>query len=708
MPELNMGFAITLVIIVIIVCGIVYKGKWDSSQKIIASSKPTASSLQVLVCGDNNKITQTIVESFNSYASANNSVLHLEKVKQWHMDRAAAYKFCFQKNASAEELSKAEVVQKEIETKKRENAYLLRFPKYYCHIGSGSATDAGFGSKELSIFSKDTSGSNVSIYFREPYYLTDSNSRKLLFFAHFIVALQNNTVFVFKYQNISADTTTSTEYLGYTPPSYDDEIASRSWLHERRDGGPDRRYNYNPSTTRVYRGTTCVTLVSYNKFSFSASVKFSNRSKSYNFTEKVNALKVPSKYSSAVDFLFSQSALLTITESQALANAENERRKAEAKIREDEQRKARELAEAKRKQEEAKRRAEREAALKEARKKREKEERIKLEEALRLERERQAAEEAERKRKADELALRRKREEEERRKEAEARRAEEERIKRELAEKQERGRQERLYEINKAKNAQYEVREDMPLYLYLDIPEPENTNDTPCNSLNFKPRFLNALREHSCDNMYALLSYSLADLISWDNLGRVTIAHAIQELERFYKGVVTFEAPEQTRTRTRNRSNNNSPQFSDEEIRMIMEARKQKEAERERLEVEAKERALKLLTNEVTSSPIVQHGGSNVITNNIFNLTFVQKDNVEAELYEMVFVSELGDEVSSKVECQVVKQGDKFNAYFELVSNISFDSSKTYYLLIKNKGDDSLIGKLDYKIDISFASDFDF
>ena len=703
-----MGFAITLVIIVIIVCGIVYKGKWDSCQKTIASSKPTAPAFHKVVCGDDNKITQTIAESFNSYATASNAVLYLEKVKQWHIDRAAAYKFCFQKKASVEELSKAEIVQKEIDAKKRENAYLMRFPKYYCPIGSRSAIDAGFGEKELSMFSKDTSGNNVSVYFQEPYCLTDSNGRKLLFFTHFIVAIQNNALFVFKYQNISADTTTSTEYLGYVPPSYDDEIASRSWLHERRDGGPDRRYNYNPSTTRVYRGTTCVTLISYNKFSFSASVKFSNRSKSYDFTEKVNALKVPSKYSSAIDFLFKQTSLLTITEVQALANAENERRKAEAKIREDEQRKARELAETKRKQDEAKRRAEREATEKESRKKREEEERIKLEEALRLERERQAAEEAERKRKAEELALRRKQEAEERRKELEARRAEEERVKRELAEKQERERQERLYEINKAKNTQYEIREDMPLYMYLDIPEPENTSTTLCNSLNFKPRFLNALREHNCNNMYSLLSYSLADLISWDNLGRVTITHAIQEIERFYKGVVTFEAPEQTRVSTRNRSRGNSSQFSDEEIRMIMEARRQKEAERERQEAEAKERALKLLTKEVTTSPIIQHGGSNVITNNIFNLTFVQKDIVEATLYELVFVSELGDEVSLKVECRVVKQGETFNAYFELLPNMSFDSSKVYYLLIKNKGDDSLIGKLDYKIDISFASDFDF
>jgi len=391
---------------------------------------------------------------------------------------------------------------------------------------------------------------------------------------------------------------------------------------------------------------------------------------------------------------------LIFEEAQGLALAEREKKAYEAQLKEKEQAKLREIQQKKRREEEEKQKIEE--------RKREEAKRRKLEEALKKEKERQAAEEAERKRKAEELALRRKREEEERRKEAEARRAEEERIKRELAEKQERERQERLYEINKAKNAQYEVREDMPLYLYLDISEPENTNATPCNSLDFKPRFLNALREHNCDNMYALLSYSLADLISWDNLGRVTITHAIQEIERFYKGVVTFEAPEQTRTRTRNRSNNNSPQFSDEEIRMIMEARKQKEAERERLEAEAKERALKLLTNEVTSSPIVQYGGSNVITNNIFNLTFVQKDNVEAELYELVFVSELGDEVSSKVECPVVKQGEKFDAYFELVSNISFDSSKMYYLLIKNKGDDSLIGKIDYKIDISFASDFDF
>lgn len=42
--------------------------------------------------------------------------------------------------------------------------------------------------------------------------------------------------------------------IGYSTPASDDEVAQVRYLHERKNGGPDRRYSNNPPIYIVYRG----------------------------------------------------------------------------------------------------------------------------------------------------------------------------------------------------------------------------------------------------------------------------------------------------------------------------------------------------------------------------------------------------------------------------------------------------------------------
>lgn len=148
-----------------------------------------------------------------------------------------------------------------------------------------------------------------------------------------------------------------------------------------------------------------------------------------------------------------------------------------------------------------------------------------------------------------------------------------------------------------------------------------------------------------------------------------------------------------------------------EEQAMIIAARRQ-QSEKAKEEKEAAERmARQAKLNFAGVNPIEQSGGNRVITNNLFNFTYKQvADTPSAEKYELVFVDELGNAVSNTQILDKKSIGTETKISFKLNASISFDSFKPYYLLVRpaERTTDELLGKLTYKINISFTDEFGF
>lgn len=104
------------------------------------------------------------------------------------------------------------------------------------------------------------------------------------------------------------------------------------------------------------------------------------------------------------------------------------------------------------------------------------------------------------------------------------------------------------------------------------------------------------------------------------------------------------------------------------------------------------------------------------ITNSIFNLEFFQTEKVEEKMVSRTVVIYMGDEEGNILSNEETIIGDRsydnpaertFKLQFVLKS-ISYDRSKTYYLMIKDTETGVITEKVPFTINLGIVSDFDF
>lgn len=104
------------------------------------------------------------------------------------------------------------------------------------------------------------------------------------------------------------------------------------------------------------------------------------------------------------------------------------------------------------------------------------------------------------------------------------------------------------------------------------------------------------------------------------------------------------------------------------------------------------------------------------ITNSIFNLEFFQTEKVEEKMVSRTVVIYMGDEEGNILSNEETIIGDRsydnpaertFKLQFVLKS-ISYDRSKTYYLIIKDTETGVITEKVPFTINLGIVSDFDF
>ena len=103
------------------------------------------------------------------------------------------------------------------------------------------------------------------------------------------------------------------------------------------------------------------------------------------------------------------------------------------------------------------------------------------------------------------------------------------------------------------------------------------------------------------------------------------------------------------------------------------------------------------------------------ITNNIFNLKYIQKepadDKRESAVYETFVTDASGQIISNIVNISADKSGNDLvhKVTYTLSSHTKFPKTETYFVILRYKGSDTnVVMKAPCKIVIEFASDFDF
>ena len=108
-------------------------------------------------------------------------------------------------------------------------------------------------------------------------------------------------------------------------------------------------------------------------------------------------------------------------------------------------------------------------------------------------------------------------------------------------------------------------------------------------------------------------------------------------------------------------------------------------------------------------------GKSRLITNNIFPVVFIQTEAVSDQCkegkYEVFAVDNSGQMISniSEIDADGSISGMEHRATLILFAHGEFDKSADYFVVIREKGKDTeILEKIPYKINIEFASEFDF
>jgi hypothetical protein len=186
--------------------------------------------------------------------------------------------------------------------------------------------------------------------------------------------------------------------------------------------------------------------------------------------------------------------------------------------------------------------------------------------------------------------------------------------------------------------------------------------------------------------------------------------------------VAKAKAPTLTeRTTTRKRTepkNTGLAGLSEEEFRVIMEMRREKLAAQKQEQERVKEpEVIEYSLAEFDSSKVALElqGDSRKITNNIFNLRFVQREFVDANKasaeFETFVIDASGQIISNIVPIIADRtSGDlSYKVTYSLSSQAKFDKDEAYYVALRYKSaGNKLLIKVQYKIVIEFASDFDF
>ena len=175
---------------------------------------------------------------------------------------------------------------------------------------------------------------------------------------------------------------------------------------------------------------------------------------------------------------------------------------------------------------------------------------------------------------------------------------------------------------------------------------------------------------------------------------------------------------EKEKPKQRNKVASRLPDLTEDERRMVMQMRREKlakKAEEQKQPAPLKTTEFSVTAFDARKVSLALLDDLQKITNNIFNLKYIQKepadDKRESAVYETFVTDASGQIISNIVNISADKSGNDLvhKVTYSLSSHTKFQKNEIYFVILRYKGTDTnVVMKEPCKIVIEFASDFDF
>jgi hypothetical protein len=158
--------------------------------------------------------------------------------------------------------------------------------------------------------------------------------------------------------------------------------------------------------------------------------------------------------------------------------------------------------------------------------------------------------------------------------------------------------------------------------------------------------------------------------------------------------------------------------LTEDELRMVMQMRREKlarKAEEQKQPEPLKTTEFSVTAYDPEKVSLVLLDDLRKITNNIFNLKFIQREPADANrvaaAYESFVADARGQIISNIASIAADKKGNELvhKVTYSLSSTAKFQKDENYFVILRYMGSDTnVVMKAPCKIVIEFASDFDF
>ncbi len=270
---------IFLIVVLLVILLIVYLEKRKKATQTLLIEKPVKEKTIAWKTSQEYALVGFLVSSLNQFQKIQNQIQYCQNLIKWYNNRKEALKFLRKNEEISKEAGEIEQIYREIvKLNKDKNAIIAEFVNLN-PIGK----DKSIASLNDFNYFKTTSDDALSELLQNLNSCRLDNGIKIFFCANFYLMSKNYGVKICPYFDLGVTETTELQATGYSvKPAIDDEIVGLKYLHERKRGGPDKRYTYNPATYIVRRGIVVLTF----RGDGEATIKFSNTTKSHFYASK--------------------------------------------------------------------------------------------------------------------------------------------------------------------------------------------------------------------------------------------------------------------------------------------------------------------------------------------------------------------------------------------------------------------------------------
>jgi hypothetical protein len=313
------GWIVFAVFIVIVLLAVLFSKIADANKKL-NTPKPIKKQSTHYISKQKYNLMVELLSAINECVDVEDEIDLNRAINAWIEGRLKAAKFLRKKDViDSLEATKKENNDKEKSLLARKESIRSRIKNVTPSVGATVAQK-----NDLSIFSANYREGILGYLLSSPKCAYTNKKTTVVFLANYILLLNGTELSLERYSRLSLLEFSTQERLNFSrAKKSDDEVVRTFWLHEKKAGGPDRRYSYNPQGYIVFRGQLKITFSNQDFIQLS----YSNRAKAHNaflvFDRAVKAL-VGANNAIVIDTIFKSKNFISIEEAKKIISETKE------------------------------------------------------------------------------------------------------------------------------------------------------------------------------------------------------------------------------------------------------------------------------------------------------------------------------------------------------------------------------------------------